>query len=200
MVHSVSILTYMFNCRKLNVRNKCISVDQYRIWVGLFAVSLVARWLIVIGAGTWYWKGIRGQWLLNSPALNRQSGTCWTHSSYSMIYWAPNFAHEHESNMCLAACPHASSMSGGGWCVWSQSIVSTGVVQAHVYSIYSVYRHTQIQMQILEVTQRSDRVGRDLIKNGEASVIKYHLNPPTSCDPAISQTPATATYTINNAV
>lgn len=69
--------------------------------------------------------------------------------------------------------------------------VSSGVVQTHVYSIYSAYRHkhTQIQMQILEVTQHSDRVGRDLIKNGEARVIKYHLNPPTSCDPAISHTP-----------
>lgn len=84
--------------------------------------------------------------------------------------------------------------------MWSKSIVSSGVVQTHVYSIYSVYRHTQTQMQILEVTQHSDRVGRDLIKNGEASVIKYHLNPPTSCDPVISQTPATATYPINNSV
>lgn len=84
--------------------------------------------------------------------------------------------------------------------MWSKSIVSSGVVQTHGYSIYSVYRRVQIQMQILEVTQHSDRVGRDLIKNGEASVIKYHLNPPTSCDPVISQTPATATYPINNSV
>lgn len=90
--------------------------------------------------------------------------------------------------------------------MWSKSIVSSGVVQTHVYNIYYTYRHkhthahTQIQMQILEVTQSSDRVGRDLIKNGEVRVIKYHLNPPTSCDPAISQTPTAATYTINNAV
>lgn len=73
-------------------------------------------------------------------------------------------------------------------------------VQTHRYSIYCVYRHTQIQMQILEVTQCSDRVGRDLIKNGEASVIKCHPNPPTSCDPVVGQTQTTATYTINNAV
>lgn len=71
---------------------------------------------------------------------------------------------------------------------------------ANTRILYKLFMHTQIQMQILEVTQRSDRVGRDLIKNGEVRVIKYHLNPPTSCDPAISQTPTTATYTINNAV
>lgn len=39
---------------------------------------------------------------------------------------------------------------------------------------------------------------RDLIMNGEVKVIKYHLNPPTSCDPAISQTPTTDIHTINN--
>lgn len=88
------------------------------------------------------------------------------------------------------------------------SLVSSGIKYAHVYSmLYTcVYRHkytpahTQIQMQILEVTQRSDRLIRDLIMNGEVRVIKYHLNPPTSCDPAISQTPTTDIYTINNPV
>lgn len=60
--------------------------------------------------------------------------------------------------------------------------------------------HTEIQMQILEVTQCSDRVVRDWIMNGEVRVIKYQLNPPTSCDPAISQTATTDIYTINNAV
>lgn len=62
------------------------------------------------------------------------------------------------------------------------------------------HTHTQIQMQILEVTQRSDRVGRDLVMNGEVRVINYYLNPPTSCDPAISQTPTTGIHTINNPV
>ena len=117
-----------------------------------------------------------------------------------------NFALEHESYISLAAALQMSSASGGRWCVcvWSKSIVSSGVVQTYtVYTIHTdthKHTHTQIQMQILEVTQRTDRVGRDLIKNGEVRVIKHHLNPPTSCDPAISQTPTTATHTINNAV
>lgn len=51
------------------------------------------------------------------------------------------------------------------WCVWSQSIVSSGVLQIEEYSIYGAYRHIQIQMQIAEVTQRSDRMGRDPIAN-----------------------------------
>lgn len=42
----------------------------------------------------------------------------------------------------------------------------------HVYSIYRVYSHIQLQMQIAEVTQYSDRVGRDPITNGWESVIK----------------------------
>lgn len=46
-----------------------------------------------------------------------------------------------------------------------------------VYTVYSVSytsqsTHTQIQMQILEVTQHGDRVWRDLFKNGEVRVIK----------------------------
>ena len=111
-----------------------------------------------------------------------------------------NFAHTHES---LNAGLQMTSASGGKWCVVQVDSIKW-CCAAHVYSIYYTYRHkhtnTQIQMQILEVTQHTDRVGRDLIKNGEVRVIKYHLNPPTSCDPAISQTPTTATHTINNAV
>lgn len=57
------------------------------------------------------------------------------------------------------------SMLKEGWCVWSQSIVSSGVLQIQEYSIYRVHRHIQIQMQIAEVTQRSDRMGRDPIAN-----------------------------------
>lgn len=87
-----------------------------------------------------------------------------------------------------------------GVCGPSQEYQVVFCANTQIQYIYCVYRHTQIQMQILEVTQCSDRVGRDLIKNGEASVIKCHPNPPTSCDPALGQTQMTATYTINNAV
>lgn len=98
-------------------------------------------------------------------------------------------------------CTHRQCPEEHGVCVVQVNSIKWC---ANTHIQYILYTHThkrkQIQMQILEVTQRSDRVGRDLIKNGEVRVIKHHLNPPTSCDPAISQTPTTATYTINNAV
>lgn len=54
--------------------------------------------------------------------------------------------------------------------MWSKPIVSSG--EHTVYTMHSDKHTHRIQMQILEVTQRSDRVGRDLIKNGEVRVIK----------------------------
>lgn len=113
-----------------------------------------------------------------------------------MNYWNPKPGPEHGNNNMLHS--NMSSVCGGRWRV---CVVQVDTIKWYqVYSIHYTYTHTQIQMQILEVTQRSDRMGRDLIKNGEVRVIKHHLNPPTSCDPAISQTPTTATYTINNPV
>jgi len=63
--------------------------------------------------------------------------------------------------------------------VWSKSIVSRGIksihsIQCKLYTQEQTHTdtHTQIQMQILEVTQPRDRVRRDLGKNGEVRVIK----------------------------
>lgn len=91
-------------------------------------------------------------------------------------------------------------------CVVQVSSIKWYQACAHIqYAVYPTYRHKQ-HTHTRRYRCRYWRwpsavtVVRDLIMKGEVRVIKYHLNPPTSCEPAISQTPMTDVYTINNAI
>lgn len=61
-------------------------------------------------------------------------------------------------------------------CVWLKSTGSSSIklssIQRKLYVQEKAQREAEIQMQILEVTQHSDSVQRDLFKNAEVRVIE----------------------------